>query len=97
MPAAIIDKAPSADLWLGQTDEQELGFTYEQADILLYHIVDLRYSAEECVQAGFDAKFVELVAARIRRNHYKRVMPPIAKISSRTTGSDFLYLRDWGT
>ena len=97
VPAPIIDKAPSADLWQGQTDEQELGFTYEDADKLLYHIVDLRYSPAECVEAGFDPKFVELVGNRIRRNHYKRTMPPIAKISSRTTGSDFLYLRDWGT
>ncbi len=97
VPSAIIDKAPSADLWQGQTDEQELGFTYEEADKLLYLIVDQRYSPAECVEAGFDPQFVKIVGDRIRRNHYKRVMPPIAKISSRTTGADFLYLRDWGT
>ena len=97
VPAAIIDKAPSADLWAGQTDEQELGFTYEQADRLLYLLVDQRYSPEECVQAGFSVQFVETVVKRVRRNHFKRVMPPIAKIGSRTAGYDFLYIRDWGT
>jgi len=97
VPAAIIDKAPSADLWAGQTDEQELGFTYEQADHLLFLLVDQRYSPDECVEAGFEQKFVELVSNRIRRNHFKRVMPPVAKISSRSPGYDFLYLRDWGT
>ena len=97
VPAAIIDKAPSADLWAGQTDEQELGFTYEQADRLLFLLVDQRYSPDECIEAGFDQKFVELVSNRIRRNHFKRVMPPVAKISSRSPGYDFLYLRDWGT
>jgi NAD+ synthase len=97
VPAAIIDKAPSADLWAGQTDEQELGFTYDNADRLLFLLVDQRYSPDECVQAGFESKFVETVVNRIRRNHFKRVMPPIAKISSRTAGYDFLYIRDWGT
>jgi len=97
VPQSIIDKAPSADLWAGQTDEQELGFTYEEADQLLFLLVDQRYSPEECVEAGFDPKFVETVVKRIRRNHFKRVMPPVAKITSRTVGYDFLYLRDWGT
>lgn len=94
---AIINKAPSADLWVGQTDEDELGFTYAQADQLLYLLVDQRYSPEECVQAGFEEGFVRKVVSRIQRFHYKRVLPPIAKISNRTVGYDFLYLRDWGT
>lgn len=97
VPQPIIDKAPSADLWAGQTDEQELGFTYEEADKLLYLLVDLRYTAEECVEAGFPREFVETVLRRLRRNHFKRVMPVVAKITMRTPGYDFLYLRDWGT
>ncbi len=97
IPAPIVDKAPSADLWDGQTDEGELGFTYEQADKLLYLLVDHRYSPQECVEAGFDEKFVDLVIKRIRRNQFKRMQPPIAKVSNRTVGYDFLYLRDWGT
>jgi NAD+ synthase len=97
VPDAVVDKAPTADLWEGQTDEGELGFTYEAADQLLYLLVDQRYSPEDCVAAGFEARFVEEVVRRIRRNHFKRVLPPIAKLSNRTIGYDFLYLRDWGT
>lgn len=97
IPSAIIDKAPSADLWIGQTDEGELGFTYEEVDRLLYLLVDQRYSQQESVEEGFDEKFVNSVITRIRRNQFKRMMPPIAKLSNRTIGYDFLYLRDWGT
>jgi NAD+ synthase len=97
VPEVIIGKPPSADLWIGQTDESELGFTYEEVDKLLFLLVDQRYSAQECVEEGFTAKFVNDVIERIRRNQFKRVMPPIAKLSNRTIGYDFLYLRDWGT
>ncbi len=97
VPQPIIDKAPSADLWEGQTDEGELGFTYAEVDQLLYLLVDERYSPQECVEAGFDAKFVDVVVKRVRRSQFKRMQPPIAKLSNRTVGYDFLYLRDWGT
>lgn len=97
VPQSILDKAPSADLWPGQTDENEMGLTYDGVDRLLYLLVDQRYKPEECVDAGFDAAFVAMVAERIRRNHFKRIMPLVAKVSRRTVGYDFLYLRDWGT
>jgi len=97
IPSEIIDKAPSADLWIGQTDEDELGFTYEEVDKLLYLLVDHRYSPEECVEAGFDESFVHMVVKRICHNQFTRMMPPIAKLTNRTIGYDFLYLRDWGT
>jgi NAD+ synthase len=97
IPQAIIDKAPSADLWAGQTDEGELGFTYDEADRLLTLLVDRRYSPQECIEEGFDEKFVKTVITRIRRSQFKRMLPPIAKLSNRTIGYDFLYLRDWGT
>jgi len=97
LPAVIIDKPPSADLWVGQTDEGELGFTYAEVDQLLYLLVDQRYSPEECVAAGFAENFVRAVVERMRRNQFKRILPPIAKLSNRTVGYDFLYLRDWGT
>ena len=97
IPEPILEKAPSADLWSGQTDEGELGFTYEEVDKLLFLLVDQRYSPEDCVAAGFDKPFVEAVVRRMQRNHFKRILPPIAKVSNRTVGYDFLYLRDWGT
>lgn len=97
IPVEIIDKPPSADLWLNQTDEGELGFTYAEVDKLLYLLVDLRYSPDECVAEGFSKDFVGGVLRRIQRNQFKRILPPIAKLSNRTVGYDFLYLRDWGT
>ena len=95
VPAGILVKQPSADLWEGQTDEGELGFTYEQADVLLYHLVDRRVRPADLVGAGFDAALLAKIRERIRRNHFKRVMPLIAKVSLRTVGHDFLYPRDW--
>jgi NAD+ synthase len=97
IPAPIVDKAPSADLWVDQTDEKELGFTYEEVDKLLYLLIDQRYSPQEAIEAGFEEKFVQGVVNRVRRYQYKRMQPPIAKVSNRTIGYDFLYLRDWGT
>lgn len=97
IPDVILEKPPSADLWIGQTDEGELGFTYEDVDRLLYLLVDRRHSPDDCVEVGFDRQFVESVVELVRRNHFKRVMPPIAKLSNRTIGYDFLYMRDWGT
>jgi NAD+ synthase len=97
IPEVILHKPPSADLWVGQTDEDELGFTYAEVDKLLYLMVDHRYSAAECIQAGFKQDFVEKVRRQIKRTQFKRIPPPIAKLSNRTVGYDFLYLRDWGT
>ncbi len=97
VPEAIVAKPPSADLWKGQTDEGELGFTYEDVDKLLFLLVDQRFSPQECIEAGFEEKFVHQVTERIRKNQFKRILPPIAKLTNRTVGYDFLYLRDWGT
>jgi NAD+ synthase len=97
VPEMVIQKAPSADLWQGQTDEDDLGFTYEKVDQLLYLLVDQRYRPENCVEEGFEKAFVDRVVNMVRKNHFKRIMPPIAKLSQRTIGYDFLYLRDWGT
>jgi len=97
VPDVIINKPPTADLWKDQTDEGELGFTYAEVDKLLYLLVDQRYSPEECIESGFSMDFVNKVVERVRRYQFKRVLPPIAKVSNRTIGYDFLYLRDWGT
>ncbi len=95
VPDVIVRKAPTADLWPGQTDEGELGFTYAQADLILYHLVDRRLRPSELIAAGFDATLVNNIREKVRRSHYKRVMPLIAKLSLRTVGHDFLYPRDW--
>ncbi len=95
LPKSILDKAPSADLWEGQTDEQELGFRYEDVDQVLYLLVDERYVVDEVVEEGFAREFVEDVWRRVKANHYKRTMPNVARVSKRALGHDFLYLRDW--
>jgi len=95
LPEAVVDKAPSADLFEGQTDEADLGFTYAEADRLLYGMVDHRYTHEELVAAGFEEAFVRKVAARVVANQFKRLPPVIAKLSRRTISHDFRYLRDW--
>ena len=96
VPQPIVDKPPSADLWIGQTDEEELGLTYAEVDQLLYLLIDERYSPEEAIEAGFDRVYVERVWKLIRTMQFKRRGPLIAKLSKRTVGIDFLYLRDWG-
>ena len=96
IPRPLLEKAPSADLFAGQTDEAELGFTYEVADRLLYLLVDERYSEEDLVRAGFERALVKKIVARIAGSQFKRVPPIIAKLSHRTVNQDFRYLRDWG-
>lgn len=96
VPTPILDKPPSADLWEGQSDEADLGFTYDEVDRLLYHLVDRRLSEAEIRELGFDAGMVAKVARRIRLNHFKRRPPILPKLSARTLDKDFHYLRDWG-
>jgi NAD+ synthase len=96
VPKVVIDKKPSADLWAGQTDEQELGFTYRAVDELLYQMVDLRKSRSELLAAGFDAPFIDQIYAKVQNSHFKRRLPVIAKVSNRTIDRDFRYSRDWG-
>ncbi len=96
VPREIIEKKPSADLWAGQTDEQELGFTYREVDELLYHMVDLRMSRAELVTMGFAPGFIDTIHAKVQNSHFKRRLPVIAKVSNRTIDRDFRYSRDWG-
>lgn len=96
VPREVIDKQPSADLWAGQTDEQELGFTYREVDELLYRLVDLRMTDEELLADGLTADFIAEVREKIKNSHFKRRMPIIAKVSARTIDRDFRYARDWG-
>jgi NAD+ synthase len=96
VPTAIVQKAPSADLWAGQTDEVELGFQYREVDRLLHYLVERRYSVAELEREGFNRAFIDTVAAKVRDSQYKRRLPVIAKLSSRTIDRDFRYPRDWG-
>jgi NAD+ synthase len=97
LPSQIISKPPSADLWAGQTDEGEIGIPYEVLDQILYLLVDQRLSPAEAAAEGFDKNLVDHIEHKIRSSQFKRVAPPIAKVSQRTVGIDFLYPRDWRT
>jgi len=93
VPREILDKPPSADLWPGQTDEGELGRSYDLLDRSLFALVDRRWSVDRCVAAGLDRALVEWVAGRVARMEFKRQQPPVAKVSLRTPGIDHLYPR----
>ena len=93
VPERILAKPPSADLWPGQTDETELGASYDDLDRILYALVDRRWSQDRCVRAGLDAGLVARVAATVARMEFKRQVPPVAKVSLRTPGIDHLYPR----
>ncbi len=93
VPDEIIRKAPSADLWPGQTDETEAGFSYPELDRLLFWRIDKRRSVDEVVGMGFAPALVERVDRMIAGAEFKRQVPPIAKLGPRTAGVDYLYPR----
>ncbi len=93
VPDAVVRKAPSADLWPGQTDEDEGGFDYPSLDRLLFWRVDKRRSTDELVAMGFDAAQIARVDRMIATSEFKRQVPPIAKLGPRTAGVDYLYPR----
>ena len=93
VPDAIISKAPSADLWPGQTDETEAGFSYPVLDRLLFWMIDRRRTDDELVGLGFDRALIERVGRMVATSEFKRQVPPIAKLGPRTAGVDYLYPR----
>lgn len=82
VPEQILAKQPSADLWVGQTDEDELGFTYADADRLLVLMVDQGRLRDELEATGFSAELIERVTMQMNRTHFKRRPPLIAKLLS---------------
>jgi NAD+ synthase len=93
VPEEVVRKPPSADLWPGQTDEGELGRSYDLLDRTLYAVVDRRWTVDRCVRAGLPPDLVEWVERRVARMEFKRQLPPVAKLSLRTPGFDHLYPR----
>jgi NAD+ synthase len=97
VPKAILDKPPSADLWPEQTDEADLGLSYDEVDRILALLVDARVSPGTIVAKGFRREIVLRLQRLIMRSQFKRRMPLIAKVSTRSIGWDFRYPRDWKT
>jgi NAD+ synthase len=93
LPDAILRKPPTADLWPDQTDETELGLAYSDIDRLLYWLVDQRRTRRQLLAMGFDDAVVDRVAGIVAANEFKRQTPPVAKLTTRTPGVDYLYPR----
>lgn len=96
VPKELIDKKPSADLWEGQTDESELGFSYKLADEILYQLIDEYEKKENIIKKGYPEEIVDKIVHKIKLAQYKRKLPLIAKVSKRTIDREFRYPRDWG-
>lgn len=75
VPKKIINKPPTAGLWLDQTDEKELGFSYKKADNILHYIYDRKYKAEEVAKLGFSLETIEKIRQRVSNNSFKEKLP----------------------
>jgi NAD+ synthase len=95
VPESIRRKPPSADLWPDQTDEDELGFSYDEVDRMLALLVDERMSPQAVIRRGFSPQLVERVIRVVVASQFKRRLPAIAKLSPRSVGWDFSYPSDW--
>ena len=95
IPEEIVAKKPSADLWPGQTDEDEIGINYHDLDIILHLMVDKRWDEGEIVDRGYPLTLIRRIKRMIVNSQFKRTMPPVCKLHPRTVGIDFRYLRDW--
>lgn len=94
LPGQVIDKAPSADLWPGQTDEDELGFDYGTADEVLHLLFDLGLRPEEAVARGYDERAVRRIVELERRFRFKRRLMLIARLSGSAINLDQEIPRD---
>ena len=94
VPKEIINKAPSAELWESQTDEQEIGLAYNELDKILYWHIDKRYTREELIEKGFSQENVNLVLNLCRKSLYKQRLPIIPKVSTRTIGLDYRLIKE---
>lgn len=75
VPEVIISKPPSADLWVGQTDEEELGHSYDDMDQLLFMLVELGKTQQECMKSGFSENFVREIVRRVKSYRFKSILP----------------------
>jgi NAD+ synthase len=89
VPERIIDKAPSAGLWPGQTDEGEMGISYEDLDRVLLGIELMLSDEDIAARTGLGAKLIGSVRSKHLASVHKRKMPLIPKLGSRTIGSDW--------
>lgn len=75
LPEEILKGTPSAELWPGQTDEEELGFSYLEADPILFLYWDKKLKKEAIIKRGFAKELVEKVLSRVEANRFKHQIP----------------------
>ena len=95
LPAFVVDKTPTADLMAGQTDEGDLGISYERADGILHYLLT-GYEPDEIRALGFTPEEIALVQGRLEGTHWKRQLPTVAVLSSTTIGESYLRPVDFG-
>ncbi len=92
IPTEIIRKAPSAGLWVGQTDEEELGHTYYEIDRILYCLVELELSVRETSKIlGISEEAVNDIYKRVITSEHKRKIPIITRLSRMCLDKDWKY------
>lgn len=89
VPEAIINKAPTADLVKGQTDEGDMGISYDRADRILVRMLR-GWPEEKIVACGFQPQEVDLVAKKVASTHWKRHLPTVAMVSDSTANEFYL-------
>jgi len=89
VPEQILAKPPTPDLVPGQETERDYGFTYTQADPILYYLIR-GYKPEDVVARGFDAALVAAVHRRLDSTHWKRRLPTVAMVSGTAIGEFYL-------
>lgn len=94
LPRQVVAKQPSADLWPGQTDEEELGMTYEVADEVLYLLFDLGLRPAEVVERGYEEAAVRRIVRLEQANRFKRRLMLIARLSGSAINLDQEIPRD---
>jgi len=94
LPQRVVAKQPSADLWPGQTDEDELGMTYEVADEVLYLLFDLGLRPAEVVERGYAEESVRRIVRLEQANRFKRRLMLIARLSGSAINLDQEIPRD---
>ena len=92
IPTEIIRKKPSAGLWKGQTDEEELGHTYHEIDRVLFALVEMELSVRETSELlGIDEEAVTDIYNRVIRSEHKRRPPTITRLSKMCLDKDWRY------
>ncbi len=94
VPPAIVEKPPTADLVHGQTDEGDIGVSYETADQILDWLLH-GYTPRDLAGRGFDEAEVALIRKRLDGTHWKRKLPTVAMVSPTAIGESYLRPVDW--